>query len=180
VKEVSIYGYPVKTSQMAANLPDQDQSSIYIKDLHKATGPLKKASACKLSYNLPTEAGISGGPIFTQFAGEHIVIAIHKASTYPETFNIKRDLGKEFENFGVNAEQMLEEVNEWGFEIRKKPFVFTERTLELRKKNIPEMEIFYLCNCAINSADKKLDFQDIQVITAYDLSNLKNIILSKS
>jgi hypothetical protein len=36
-------------------------------------------------------------------------------------------------NVGVIADQMLEEVNEWGYNIRKKPFIFTERTLSLRK-----------------------------------------------
>lgn len=69
---------------------------------------------------------------------------------------------------------MQEEVNEWGYTLIKKPFVYTEKTLGLRKTEdkIPEMEIFYL-------ADKGLTFQDILVITSYDLSNLKKIILSK-
>ena len=71
---------------------------------------------------------------------------------------------------------MQEEVNEWGYSVTniKKPFIYTEKTLGLRKTEdkIPEMEIFYL-------ADRGLTFQDILVITAYDLSNLKKIILSK-
>ncbi len=47
---------------------------------------------------------------------------------------------------GVIADQMLDEVNEWGYNLRKRPFIFTERTLSLRKNEdkIHEMEIFYL------------------------------------
>lgn len=89
MKEISIYGHPVKTSQQA--LPDQDQSSVYMKNQYKASGNVKKVDDLKLSYKIPTEAGISGGPVFTLLNGEHVIVAIHKASTYPEVFGLKHD-----------------------------------------------------------------------------------------
>ena len=46
---------------------------------------------------------------------------------------------------------MQEEVNKWGRQFISKPFIFTEKTLGLRKNEdrIPEMEIFYMGNMLI-------------------------------
>jgi V8-like Glu-specific endopeptidase len=84
-------------------------------DQYGAKGPINKADDLKLSYSMPTEVGISGGPIFTQLNGEYVVLGIHKASNYPERFQIKEDPEKKYENIGVIADQMLEEVNQWGY-----------------------------------------------------------------
>lgn len=80
IKEVSVLGYPIQTNKKAS--PGEAESSIYIKDMFKGTGGIKNSDNLKLSYKVPTEAGFSGGPVFTKYGTEDVVIAIHKASNF--------------------------------------------------------------------------------------------------
>lgn len=38
------------------------------------------------------------------------------------------------EGLGVSASSMIVQLNEWGYQLKKKPFVFTEKTLKLQGK----------------------------------------------
>jgi V8-like Glu-specific endopeptidase len=64
IKKISVYGYPIKTNQNDHS-NKTDQSSIFMKNQYAASGPIKKVKDFRLTYQMPTEAGISGGPVFT-------------------------------------------------------------------------------------------------------------------
>lgn len=57
---------------------------------------------------MPTELGISGGPIFTELNGEYVVLGIHKASNFKKwNFNNLKVVEEAEVNVGVIADQML-------------------------------------------------------------------------
>jgi hypothetical protein len=53
-------------TNLKAHPDNQDQHSISNVDIYGAKGGMKSADDSKLSYYMPTEKGISGGPIFAK------------------------------------------------------------------------------------------------------------------
>ncbi len=50
--------------------------------MYESVGAAKKIKDFKIMYTLPTEAGFSGGGIFTEYQGRHVIIGIHKATQF--------------------------------------------------------------------------------------------------
>jgi hypothetical protein len=88
------------------------------------SGEIKSYEQRRITYPVPTEVGISGAPIMAQYDNDYVIIGIHKGK-----MNDKIE-----ENVGIGSGQMIEYLNELGYKMEKKPFVFTEKTLSLRGK----------------------------------------------
>ncbi len=80
IEKISVQGYPIPTNKKMHSI--SDQHSISCVDAYRADGPIKSADEGKIYYTVPTEIGISGGPIFTELNGEYVVLGIHKASNF--------------------------------------------------------------------------------------------------
>lgn len=65
IKEISVHGYP-KLTNINTHFNNEEQHSISNVDIFGPKGGIKSADNFKLSYYIPTEPGISGGPIFTK------------------------------------------------------------------------------------------------------------------
>lgn len=74
---------------------------------------------------------------------------------------------------------MLEEVNEWGFELVGKPFIYTKESYFMRNNaNIQKLDVFNLSTLFFDLVDRNFDSLDMNVLSSFNLAHLKKLILS--
>jgi hypothetical protein len=68
---------------------------------------LKKGQNMTIRYSIPSQYGTSGAPLIALFRGMHIIIGIHKGKDNETN-----------EKIGVSAGQMIETLNQKGYELQ--------------------------------------------------------------
>jgi len=62
--------------------------------------------------------------VTTKINDKYYIIGIHKGK---DSSN---------DNYGTSTHAIIEEMNQWGWELIKEPFVYTEKTLKIKEKKV--------------------------------------------
>ena len=78
IESISLYGYFYELNKV--NAESERPSSIFMQNMFGSKGSNFCYKPKQLTYDLPTEKGVSGGPIIAHLESinDHIIIGIHK------------------------------------------------------------------------------------------------------
>ena len=84
IESISLYGYFYELNKGSAD--PEKASSIFMQNMFGSKGSNFSYKPKQLTYDLPTERGVSGGPIiaYLESIKDHIVIGIHKGRKIPQ------------------------------------------------------------------------------------------------